>query len=139
MGLGNRCTAALIIAGVAGWHFFKKDLGNPQSKVAKPILTDQLKKMIYDASDGLYHIEYSAFNLDINAGKGIITNFKLIPDSNVYKQLLAAHKAPDNVFHVSTDSLLINNFGFTKTNDGRRFNIAALIMRRPIIRLVTKH
>jgi len=129
----------LIIAGFVGWHFFKKDLANPKSKVAKPLLTNQLKKMIHDASDGLYHLEYSQFDVNIDAGQGVIADFKLIPDTNVYKQLLAAHKAPDNVFYVNTDSLLINNFGFTKTAAGRRFNIATLMMKRPVIRVVTKH
>ena len=45
--------AVLGIGGYAGWHFFKKDLANPQSKVAKPFLTDQFKKMIAEASDSL--------------------------------------------------------------------------------------
>jgi len=35
----------------AGWYFFKKDLANPHSKIAKPLLTSTLKKMMSDASD----------------------------------------------------------------------------------------
>jgi hypothetical protein len=130
--------AVLLIAGYAGWHYFKKDLANPQGKVAKPLLTDKLKKMVLEASDSLYHIEYDKFDLNIDSGRGLITNFKLIPDSAVYRRLLAAHKAPNSVMHIRTDSLVLNNFGFAKTAAGRRFNIAGLVMKHPVIRVVNK-
>jgi hypothetical protein len=29
--------AFLLVAGYAGWYYFKKDLANPQSKIAKPL------------------------------------------------------------------------------------------------------
>jgi hypothetical protein len=130
--------AFLLIGGYAGWHFFKKDLANPQSKVAKPLLTDQLKKMIREASDSLYHIEYDKFDLNIDSGRALITNFKLIPDSNVYRRLVAAHKAPNNVMHIRTDSLILTNFGFAKTAAGQRLNIASMVMKHPVIRVVNK-
>lgn len=128
----------LLVGGYGGWQFFKKDLANPQSKIAKPLITDQLKKMVREASDSLYHIEYDKFDVNIDSGRGLITNFKLIPDSAVYKRLLAAHKAPNNVMHIRTDSLILNNFGFKKTAAGRRFNIAGIVMKHPIIRVVNK-
>jgi hypothetical protein len=130
--------AVLGAGGYFGWQYFKKDLASPNSKVAKPIITDQLKKMIREASDSLYHIEYDTFDLNIDSGRGLITNFKLIPDSAVYQRLLAAHKAPNNVMHIRTDSLVINNFGFAKTAAGRRFNIASMVMKHPVIRVVNK-
>ena len=130
--------AVLGVGGYAGWHFFKKDLANPQSKVAKPLLTDQFKKMIAEASDSLYHIEYDRFEVNIDSGRGLITNFKLIPDSAVYERLLAAHKAPNNVMHVRTDSLILNKFGFAKTAAGKRFNIGSVVIKHPVIRVVNK-
>jgi hypothetical protein len=128
----------LAAVGYFGWQYFKKDLASPNSKVAKPLITDQLKKMIREASDSLYHIEYDKFDLNIDSGRGLITNFKLIPDSAVYQRLLAAHKAPNNVMHIRTDSLILNNFGFAKTAAGRRFNIASMVMKHPVIRVVNK-
>jgi hypothetical protein len=130
--------AILLIAGYAGLNYFKKDLANPQGKVAKPLLTDKLKKMVLEASDSLYHIEYDKFDLNIDSGRGLITNFKLIPDSAVYQRLLAARKAPNCVMHIRTDSLVLNNFGFAKTAAGRRFNIAGMVMKHPVIRVVNK-
>lgn len=130
--------ALLLVGGYVGWQYIKKDLANPNSKVAKPMLTDQLKKMIREASDSLYHIEYDRFDLNIDSGRGLITNFKLIPDSAVYRRLLAAHKAPNNVMHIRTDSLILNNFGFAKTAAGKRFNIGSMVMKHPVIRVVNK-
>jgi hypothetical protein len=130
--------AVLAAGGYIGWQYFKKDLSNVNSKVAKPLLTDKLKKMVLEASDSLYHIEYDKFDLNIDSGRGIITGFKLIPDSAVYRRLLLAHKAPNNVMHIRTDSLIINNFGFAKTAVGKRFNIASLVMKHPVVRIVNK-
>jgi hypothetical protein len=128
----------LIASGYFGWQYFKKDLSSPNSKVAKPLLTDKLKEMVLEASDSLYHIEYDRFDLNIDSGRGLITGFKLIPDSAVYRRLLLAHKAPNNVMYIRTDSLIINNFGFSNTTAGKRFNIAALVMKHPVIRIVNK-
>jgi hypothetical protein len=128
----------IVVALYTGWHYFKKDLANPHSKIVKPVLTDQLKKMIREASDSLYHIEYDKFDLNIDSGMGVITNFKLIPDSAVYRRLLKAGKAPNNVFHIRTDSLILNKFGFVKTSAGRRFNIAGMVMKHPVINVVNK-
>jgi len=130
--------AVLGIGGYAGWQYFKKDLANPNSAVVKPLLTDKLKKMVLEASDSLYHIEYDRFELNIDSGKGLITGFKLIPDSVVYSRLLKARKAPNNVMHIRADSLILNNFGFVKIPEGKRFNIAALILKHPVIRVVNK-
>ncbi|WP_342645906.1 hypothetical protein [Mucilaginibacter sp. CSA2-8R] len=130
--------AVVGIAGYAGWHFLKKDLANPQSKVVKPLLTNQLKKMITEASDSLYHLTYDRFELNIDSGQGLITNFKLIPDSAVYKRLLAAHKAPNNVMHIRADSLILNSFGFIKTASGQRFNVRGVVLKHPVIRVVNK-
>ena len=128
----------LAAGGYFGWQYIKKDLASPQSKVAKPMLTNRLKKMIAEASDSLYHIEYDHFDLNIDSGRGLITNFKLIPDSAVYQHLLAARKAPNNVMHIRADSLILNNFGFAKTAAGRRFNIASVVMKHPVVRVVNK-
>ncbi|GAB2690967.1 hypothetical protein GCM10027037_12710 [Mucilaginibacter koreensis] len=128
----------LLAGGYFGWHYFKKDLASPHSKIAKPLLTDQLKKMITEASDSLYHIEYDQFNLNIDSGRGLITNFKLIPDTAVYHRLVKAHKAPNMVWHIQAEQLVINNFGFKKMPEGRRFTVESMVMRHPVIRAVNR-
>ena len=128
----------LLLAGYAGWHFLKKNLSNPKNTAAKEAINDQLKKLVTEASDSLYHIEYDRFEVNIDAGKGLITNFKLLPDSAVYQRLLAARKAPNDVMRIVADSLILDRFGFAKTPQGRRFNIAGITIKHPQIRIVNK-
>lgn len=113
-------------------------MANPKSKIVKPLLTKELKKLFNDATDGLYHIEYSKFDMDINSSYGSVTAFKLIPDSAVLKKLIANHKAPNSVFNISAEKLIISKFGFVKTKTGRKFKIGTIVMNNPTITLTNK-
>src|SRR5436305_11627086 len=88
---------AIIVALQSGWRFVKKDLAKqPQEKsTVKPLLKDELRRLIIAASDSLYDIHFSDFVLNIDSGKGFIKDIKLTGDSNIYRRLIAAHKAPD--------------------------------------------
>jgi hypothetical protein len=132
---GSVFLAGLVIGGC---YFFKKDLANPRSKIVKPLLTDQLKKFINKGSNGLYQLKYDRFDLDIDSGKGLITNVKIIADTAVYHRLLSENNAPNNVLSLQIDSLILNDFGFLKTDSGRRFNIKAVTIKNPSIVLSNK-
>jgi hypothetical protein len=134
--LGSLVFLAMVL--FAGWHLFKKDLANPKSKIAKPLVTDQIKKFISKASDGLYHLKYSRFDLNLDSGKGLITNLNLIADTAVYHYLLRQDKAPNNVASIHIDTLKLSNFGFTKTDSGRRFTIDAITIKNSLITLSNK-
>jgi len=69
--LGSLIFFACIL--FAGWHFFKKDLANPKRKIVKPLLTDQIKKFIGKASDGLYHINIAGLiSISILGGRSLL-------------------------------------------------------------------
>lgn len=127
--------AALLIG---GWYLFKKDLAKPNSKIAKPLLTDQLKKLINKGSNGLYQLKYDRFDVNIDSGEGLITNVKIIADTAVYHRLLSQNNAPNNVLSLQIDSLILNDFGFIKTDSGRRFTIKAITVKSPSIVLTNK-
>ena len=48
-----------MLAAVVGiaWHLFKKDLASPHSKIARPLVVHEIKKMLNEASDGVYHLQ----------------------------------------------------------------------------------
>lgn len=123
----------LICVLFAGWHYFKKDLASPKSKIVKPLLTDKIKSFITKTSNGLYQLKYDRFDVNIDSGKVLITNMRLIADTAVYRQLVANNKAPNNILYVHIDSLLINHFGFIKTDSGRKFNIDAITIKNALI------
>src|SRR4051812_31075212 len=111
--------AVLCIGGVGAYFLLKKDLLKPpQQSVVKPILSDELKKMIVKASDSLYRLEFSYFDINIDSGKGLIKDLRLIPDSAIYQKLLFSKKAPNMVMTMSTDSAVIIHFALQKTPDG---------------------
>ncbi len=128
----------LVVLVYAGWQYFKKDLAKSNSKIAKPLLTDQIKKMVIDASDSLYRLQYDRFEVDIDKGKGLLTGVMIIPDSNVQKRLLKAGKLPNNIIHLRIDSLRLHQFGFKKTPAGRRFNIQSVTLYHPVARVINK-
>lgn len=128
-------TGLVVFAGllIGGWYFFKKDLAKPGSKIAKPLLTDQLKKIINKASDGLYELTYDRFELNIDSGKGFITGLKIEGDTSIYKNLVAKKNAPNNLLSLKIDTVIIQKFGFIKTDSGRRFGVKSIIIKRPVI------
>ncbi len=126
-------TIAVFITLKSGWHFIKKDLAKePQQKsVIKPLLQDELKRMIIAASDSLYQIQFSSFVLNIDSGIGLIKGIRLTADSNVYKTLQAQHKAPNMMMNMAADSVFINHFEFKKTNDGKQLVVDNVLIQNP--------
>src|SRR4051794_13231969 len=126
--------AVLCVGGIGAYFFLRKDLSKPpQQSVIKPLLKDELKKMIVKASDSLYHLEFSYFDINIDSGKGLLKDLKLIPDSAIYQKLLLAKKAPNIVMTVSTDSAVITHFALEKTPDGRKLVVDDIIIQNPSI------
>ncbi len=124
---------AVFITLKSGWHFIKKDLAKePQQKsVIKPLLQDELKRMIIAASDSLYQVQFSSFVLNIDSGIGLIKGIQLTADSNVYKRLQAQHKAPNMMMNMAADSVFINHFEFKKTNDGKQLVVDNVLIQNP--------
>ncbi len=129
----------LCVGGIAGWFFLKKDLAKPpQQSVVKPVLSDELKKMIISASDSLYRLEFSYFDVNPDSGTGLVKDIKLIPDSAIYQKLLLAKKAPDCVCSMRTDSIVISHFSFEKTPDGKKLVISKMLIQSPDITIQYK-
>ena len=129
--------AGIIIILYNGWTFVKKDLAKqPQQKsVIKPLMQDELKRMITAASDSLYQLQFSSFVLNVDSGKGLIKDIQLNGDSNVYKRLLAKHKAPDMIMNMHADRMVIDHFEFAKTNDGKQLVVNNMLMQNPSIHI----
>lgn len=131
----------ILIAGIIAvtWTLLKKDLSKPGSQSRlKPLIADQFKKMIAEASDSLYQVSYSSFDVDIESGTANIRNLQLLPDSSAYQRLLSSGKAPDNVFKVTADAILLDGFGFIKPDSVNRFNINTMRVKSPSVTISNK-
>ena len=125
--------AILAIALRAGCTHVKKDIAKPQQTAVKIMVQDELKRMIVAASDSLYQLQFSSFILNVDSGRGLIKDVRLIADSNVYQKLVARHKAPNIRLNMQADSMVIDHFAFVKTNNGRQLVINNVLVQNPSV------
>ncbi|MDB5111204.1 MAG: hypothetical protein JWR67_2318 [Mucilaginibacter sp.] len=127
--------AILFIMGGTGYFFYRHYVSGNKWK---PLLQQKLKELVLNATDSLYHIEYSDFDLNITSGNATLSDFKLIPDSAVYQKLVAQKKAPDNLFTLSVKKLSIKNVGARKAYEEKILNIDNITIENPNLVIVNK-
>src|SRR4051812_41245418 len=76
----------LVVIGGTGWYFYNRYFAGDRWK---PLLQAKLKELVLQSTDSLYRIEYSNFDLNIASGNATLSDFKLVPDTVVYKKLVA--------------------------------------------------
>src|ERR1700761_1652462 len=96
----------ILISGGTGWYLYNNYIAGNKWK---PLLQAKLKELVLKSTDSLYHIEYSDFDLNVASGDATLSDFKLVPDSAVYRKLVAQKKAPDNLFMLGVKKLSIKN------------------------------
>ncbi|WP_134087662.1 hypothetical protein [Olivibacter sp. XZL3] len=117
----------VIIAGV--WY-----LGNHW----KPILNERIHAIVLDSSDSLYQVSYDDLDFNMVTGNAYLYNFKLRPDTNVYNQLKANRKAPDNLYDVSVAKVAVRNFHPKRIYTERKLNIDEIVVENPDIKVVNQ-
>lgn len=127
--------AIFFAIGATGYYLYNKYLAGNKWK---PLLQAKLKELVLNSTDSLYRIEYSDFNIDLNSGNASLDDFKLIPDTNVYKKLVALKKAPDNLFTLSVKKLRLKNFEAKKAYEEKVLNIEGIFIDNPDLMMVNK-
>lgn len=127
--------AVLLIIGSTAYYFYKRYLSRDQWK---PLLQQELKTLVLSATDSLYHIDYADFNIDVASGNATLTDFKLIPDTNVYNKLVAQQKAPDNLFRLDVKKLSITKLQALKAYKDKILNISNIFIEKPNLTIINK-
>jgi hypothetical protein len=117
----------LGIGGYVGWRSIKKDLSKPNSKVEQE-LSEQFADMIIEASDSLYKVSFTKFDVNLDSGKGRISNFKLVPDTVVLARLIKSNRAPNNVLNVDIKDLVLSDLKIQKGANGLRMNLHRMLI-----------
>lgn len=99
-----------------------------------PALKRTVQKLVYNASDHLYQVQYSDLQLDLKHGIISLKNLRVVPDSAIWQQLLDAHQAPDNLMDLQVKS--VNITGLTLL-DGDA-HIGLLRLDSPVITLTNE-
>lgn len=97
----------------------------------KPLLENQIKQAVINSSDSLYRIEYK--NLDVNPINGNLklVDFKLIPVMEVYEKLKLEEKAPDNIYRLEVDALIIKNANAKEAVSTKKLSVKDIIIDHP--------
>lgn len=127
--------ATFFIIGGTGYYLYNKFIADDRWK---PLLQQQLKELVLNSTDSLYRIEYSDFELNLSSGNATLSNFKLIPDSVVYARLVAAKKAPDNLFVLGVKKLTIENVGAKKAWQEKILTVSHIGIDKPSLTIINK-
>jgi len=125
----------ILLIGSAGYFIYKKYLTEDKWK---PYLQAEIKELVLKSTDSLYSIQYTDFDLNIRTGNATLTDFKLIPDTAVYKKLVAAKKAPDDLFTLSVKKLSISNLEAVKAYKEKILNISNISVEKPSLTVVNR-
>jgi hypothetical protein len=102
----------------------------------KPLLEEQLKKAVLSSTDSLYSISYKSIDVNPLTGNLNVIGFKLTPDSNVYKKMVNFHTAPNNLFKLEVDKLLILNANASKAVAEKKLSIGSILIDHPKLTII---
>lgn len=104
----------------------------------KPLIKAQIKELVLRSTDSLYHIEFSSIRINLLTANASLTEVKVIPDTQIFKKLIALKKAPNNIYHVQLEKLGIRNFHLFRFLRHRKLNISQLRLDNPDVVMINK-
>ncbi len=105
----------------------------------KPIIKKELKELVQKSTNGLYTVEFSDLHTNLLTGSASILDVNFVPDTNVYKQLIASKKAPNNLYYIKLKKIAIKRFKPFNVFLNRRVAISLLLFDKPEVVMVNKH
>ena len=77
---------------------------------SRPLLTEQIKTLLYKSTDSLYTISFSNVSTNILTGSATLQNVKITADTLRFKQLIVLKRAPNNLYTVTLKKLVVKHF-----------------------------
>ena len=102
----------------------------------KPIIKAELKDLVLNATDSLYTVEFSDLSLNLLTKGASLTDVKFIPDTNVFKRLIALKRAPNNVYYIRLKTLSIKDFHPKNLFKFKKLNVDLLLFDNPDVIMV---
>ncbi len=75
----------------------------------KPVVKKELREVVKNATQQLYHIDFDKVSINFLSGNAYLTNVKIIADTLVYKDLVGGKLAPNNLYDIRLNRLVIKN------------------------------
>jgi len=111
------------------WYFSNK---------CKPLLDTKIRQLVVQATDSLYTIHYDDIHVNLALGNLTIENFRLIPDTGVYRKLEGLKKAPDNRFEIAINKLKIKSFGIRKVLMDKELFLHDITVDTPTVHVINE-
>lgn len=105
----------------------------------KPLIKEELKTLVQKSTNGLYSIEFSEIHTNFITGSATISDVSIVPDTNVFKLLVKAEKAPNNLFYIKLKQLAIKRFHPFDLYFDKKVEVNLLLFDKPSITMVNKH
>lgn len=105
----------------------------------KPIIKKELRELVHQSTNGLYQLEFSDLHTNLLTGSATILDVNIIPDTNVYKELIAQKKAPNNLYYIKLKEIAIKRFRPFNVFLNREVNVSLLLFDKPEVTMVNKH
>jgi hypothetical protein len=102
----------------------------------QPIIKAELKDLVLNATDSLYTVEFSDLSINLLTKGASLTDVKFIPDTNVFKRLIALKRAPNNVYYIRLKTLSIKNFHPKNLFKFKKLNVDLLLFDNPDVIMV---
>ncbi|MCW8312639.1 hypothetical protein K7A41_15510 [Sphingobacterium sp. InxBP1] len=104
----------------------------------KPLLDTKIRQLVVQATDSLYTIHYDDIHVNLALGNLTIENFRLIPDTGVYRKLEGLKKAPDNRFEIAINKLKIKSFGIRKVLMDKELFLHDITVDTPTVHVINE-
>ena len=127
--IGILATLIILIIGLV-WYY---------SNNWKPIVESKLKEVIHSSTDGLYSLQYDDLDLNVALGNVTLRKAALVPDSAIYRQQVAAKKAPNNRYHIQLKALKVKGFSIKDVVMNKKLDISMIEFEEPNIHLISEY
>lgn len=105
----------------------------------KPLIEKELKTLVFKSTGGLYKVEFAELHTNLILSKAVIARVNIVPNTSVYKQLIAQQKAPNNLYYIRLKEVKVQNIHLFQFFFSKKIRIRLLLFDKPEITLVNKH
>lgn len=104
----------------------------------RPVIMKELKDLVLNSTDSLYHIEFSTVNTNFLLGNASVSNVKIIPDTIIFNKLIKLKRAPNNIYEVSLKKLTIRNFHPFSIYKDKELSVEQLLFEHPKVVMINR-
>lgn len=101
-----------------------------------PIFSNQLKKTVFRISNGLYQVEFDKSSLHVLTGRIVIDNLSLKPDTAVFNGLKRAGKAPNNLYTLYVNQIVLKHIHPFKLYFKKELDVDEILINQPNVQSI---